>query len=87
MSVSNNNLKDCFGIVLADIHSPKMEDLRIPILFRRLPNSNIDIPHNTKWTYWYSSEELKNCVLNGYKIKAKIAINMDKGLPFNDYVN
>lgn len=47
MSVSKDNLKDCFGIVLAEIHSPKMEDLIIPILPRILPNGQIKIPHNT----------------------------------------
>lgn len=87
MSVSKDKLKDCFGIVLADIHSPKMEDLRIPILPRRLPNGQIEIPHNSKWTGWYSSEELLNCIQNGYKVFPKIAINMDKGQPFNGYVN
>jgi hypothetical protein len=38
MSVSKDKLKDCFGIVYAEIKSPKMEDLRIAILPRRLPN-------------------------------------------------
>jgi hypothetical protein len=46
-----------------------------------------EIPHNSKWTDWYSSEELLNCINYGYKINPKIAINMDKGQPFNDYVN
>ena len=87
MSISTDKLKDCFGIVYAEIQSPKMEDLRIPILPRRLPNGQIEIPHNSKWTDWYSSEELLNCINYGYKINPKLAINMDKGQPFNDYVN
>ena len=62
-----------------------MKDLRVPILPRRLPNGQIELPHNSKWTDWYSSEELLNCI--EYKINPKIAINMDKGQPFNDYVN
>lgn len=87
MSISKDKLKDCFGIVYAEIQSPKMEDLRIPILPRRFPNGKIELPHNSKWTDWYSSEELLNCLNYGYKIYPKIAINMDKGQPFNDYVN
>lgn len=64
-----------------------MEDLIIPILPRRFPNGKIEIPHNSKRTYWYSSEELLICINYGYKINPKLAINMDKGQPFNDYVN
>jgi len=87
MSISKDKLKDCFGIVYAEIQSPKWVDLRIPLLPRRFPNGKIEIPHNSKWTDWYSSEELLNCIKYGYKINPKLAINMDKGQPFNDYVN
>jgi hypothetical protein len=63
MSISKDKLKDCFGIVYAEIQSPKMEDLRIHILSRRLPNGQIEIPHNSKWSGWYSSEELLNLLI------------------------
>jgi hypothetical protein len=87
MSISKDNLKDCFGLVYAEIQSPKKDELRVAILPRRLPNGQIEIPHNSKWTDWYSSEELLNSIKYGYKISPKIAINMDKGQPFNGYVN
>jgi hypothetical protein len=48
MTVSKDKLKDCFGIVYAEIHSPKMEVLRVPLLPRKLANGQIEIPHNSK---------------------------------------
>jgi DNA polymerase type B, organellar and viral len=48
MSISKDKLKDCFGIVYAEVQSPKMVDLRVPILPRRFPNGQIEIPHNSK---------------------------------------
>lgn len=48
MTVSKDKLKDCSGIVYAEIQSPKMEVLRIPLLPRKLPNGGIETPHNSK---------------------------------------
>jgi hypothetical protein len=85
--MSVNNLNNCFGIVYADIQSPSVEKLRIPILPRKLDNGIIDTPHNSKWSGWYSTVDLINAENNDYIITPKIGIDFEKGKPFVDFVN
>ena len=63
-----NDINSCFGIIYADIISPTVEELRVPILPRRLTNGIVDVPHNSKWSGWYSSVDLENARDNKYKI-------------------
>ena len=81
-----NNIDDCFGIIYADIVSPSIEDLRVPILPRKIASGLVDIPHKTKWSGWYSTIDLQTAIDNKYKVTPKLGIHFQKGKPFENFV-
>jgi len=81
-----DKIDDCFGIIYADIVSPTIEELRVPILPRKLPSGLVDIPHNSKWSGWYSTIDLETARENNYKITPKLGIHFQKGKPFDQFV-
>lgn len=69
---TNPNLNELFGFVYAEIETPK--NLHIPILPYKINDDlfiNDDILINPlgKWKGWYFTEELKQAIEYGYKIK------------------
>jgi len=80
------SIDSCFGIIFADIITPTIEELRLPIFPRRVDNSTLDLPHNTKWTGWYSTLDLQNAMQNKYKVFPKVGFHFEKGTPLSKYV-
>jgi len=84
--MSVKSIDSCFGIIFADIISPSIEELRVPILPRRVDNSTVDLPHNCQWSGWYSTVDLQNAIENKYKVFPKVGIHFEKGTPLSKYV-
>lgn len=85
--MSVDNINSCFGIIYADIVSPTIEELRVPLLPRKLASGEIDVPHNAKWSGWYSTIDLQTAVANKYKVYPKVGVHFEKGQPFKSFVN
>lgn len=84
---SVDNIDSCFGIIYADIVSPTIEELRVPLIPRKLPSGEIDVPHNAKWSGWYSTIDLQTAVANKYKVYPKVGVHFEKGTPFKSFIN
>lgn len=80
------HIEDCFGIIYADIEAPTIEDLRIPLLPRRLASGDVVVPHKGKWFGWYPTIDLKTAIEYKYKVTPKIGYHFDKGCPTREFV-
>nr|QWO71454.1 DNA polymerase [Calocybe gambosa] len=85
---SNETNLDCiFGFVRAEVTAPLSSDLRVAILPIKGNNGELITFRGVKEGIWFS-EELKNAVKYGYKVKVKDCVLFDKVYNvFDGFVN
>lgn len=76
-------LDDIFGFVECIVEAP--DNIEVPLLIAR-HNGKIIHPIG-KWTGTYFSEEIKEVIKHGYKVKITKVYQFSRGKLFEDYVN
>lgn len=84
---TETNLESIFGFVRAEVTAPSKKELRVAILPIKGKNGELITFRGSQEGTWFS-EELKNAINYGYKVKVKDCILFDQvDNMFEEYVN
>jgi len=83
--MSNIQLENFFGFALAEVYCP--DNILIPLLPYKDPETNRTIHPKGRWKAVYFSEELKAVSELGYEVKLIEGVEFSKFRPFDDYID